>query len=169
MVLKECVEGGGEGRGELYRRKRTVSNSEIDWKIGVGRNIPVGIDPFYDFTIHLSAFRHCATALSLSLSLSLCIAPMERTIEWDRSSKIEGSNYIYIYIYIYIVVVHLVIRVARANCANLFIRSASLLMRSDGYLIGNRSIYVFITKGGALIFKTLSLIVPHSSSRFEYR
>lgn len=163
MVLKECVEGGGEGRGELYRRKRTVSNSEIDWKIGVGRNIPVGIDPFYDFTIHLSAFRHCATALSLSLSLYRSNGTDDRMGSEFKDRGLE------LYIHIYIVVVHLVIRVARANCANLFIRSASLLMRSDGYLIGNRSIYVFITKGGALIFKTLSLIVPHSSSRFEYR
>lgn len=140
MVLKECVEGGGRREGEeLYRRKRTVSNSEIDWKIGVGRNIPVGIDPFYDFTIHLSAFRHCATALSLSVSL-----------QWNGRSNGIGvqrsrARIIYTYIYIY------------RRCASCNTSCPCKLCKSIhpfrvvAYAIGRifnwKSIYVFITKG----------------------
>lgn len=48
---------------------------------------------------------------------------------WDRS--VYGrSRFKDRIIYIHMIVVHLVIRVARGNCANLFIRSASLLAQS---------------------------------------
>lgn len=93
---------------------------------------------------------------------------------WDRS--VYGrSRFKDRIIYTHMIVVHLVIRVARGNCANLFIRSASLLAQSGVFNRFDRfpfhPLFVLILRIGRTSFASslLSLLFLERNPRDAYK